>query len=70
MFLLIIIFFFRDTTNDFPWIKKFEENFDVIRKELLALRSEKGFQPYRGPSWTSKIKAEDGSYILFLNIFN
>lgn len=41
-------------------MKSFEENYDVIKSELLSLRSKKGFQPYRGPSWTSKIKAEDG----------
>ena len=41
-------------------MKSFEENFDLIKAELLNLRSKKGFQPYRGPSWTSKIKASDG----------
>lgn len=32
----------------------------MIREELLNLRNQEGFQPYRGPTWTSKIKAEDG----------
>lgn len=41
-------------------MKTFEDNFDIIKEELLALRSKKGFQPYRGPSWTSNIKAQDG----------
>lgn len=26
----------------------------------MTLRSQKGFQPYRGPSWISEIKAKDG----------
>lgn len=46
--------------NEFPWLKHFEENYKVIRDELLALREQKGFQPYRGPSWISEIKAKDG----------
>lgn len=46
--------------TEFPWMKHFEENYKVIRDELLALRSEKGFQPYRGPSWISDRKAKDG----------
>lgn len=41
-------------------MKHFEENYKVIRDELMTLRNEKGFQPYRGPSWISQIKAKDG----------
>lgn len=26
----------------------------------MNLRKEKGFQPYRGPSWAGKLKAKDG----------
>jgi hypothetical protein len=26
----------------------------------MTLKSQKGFQPYRGPSWISQIKAKDG----------
>ncbi len=26
----------------------------------MSLRNQKGFQPYRGPSWISNRKAEDG----------
>lgn len=48
-------------SNDkFPWIKDIEDNYEVIKQELLQLRNQKGFQPYRGPSWVSKIKAKDG----------
>jgi hypothetical protein len=47
--------------EDFPWLKVFEDNFEQIKEEVIALRSAKGFQPYRGPSWISNIKAEDGS---------
>ena len=32
----------------------------MIKEELISLRAKKGFQPYRGPSWTSKIPADDG----------
>jgi len=47
-------------TKEFEWISKLEENYEVIRDELLSLRNQKGFQPYRGPSWISNIKAKDG----------
>jgi len=43
-----------------PWMKAFEDNFEVIRTELLGLRALKGFQPYRGPSWISDMPAKDG----------
>lgn len=36
------------------------EHYDEIKNEVLNLRSQTGFQPYRGPSWTSKIPADDG----------
>lgn len=49
----------RDST-DFPWIKVFEDNFEAIKQEVLNLRSESGFQPYRAPTWTLENKAEDG----------
>ena len=32
----------------------------MIRDEILGLRKEVGFQPYRGPSWISKVQAKDG----------
>jgi aspartate beta-hydroxylase len=46
--------------TEFPWFKAFEDNFKAIQAEVLALRAEKGFQPYRGPSWISGITAKDG----------
>ena len=45
-------------------VKPFEENFAAIRDELLALRSQKGFQPLKLPSWASKkntLPSPDGS---------
>jgi len=46
--------------KSFPWMKEIEANYEVIKQELLNLKNQKGFQPYRGPSWVSKIKAKDG----------
>jgi hypothetical protein len=43
----------------FPWIAKLESYAPVIREELLALRNEKGFQPYRSPAYASKNQPED-----------
>lgn len=41
-------------------MKAFEDNYEVVKEELLSLRKLKGFQPYRGPSWISNIRAKDG----------
>lgn len=46
--------------EDFEWVAQLESHFETIRDELLALRNEQGFQPYRGPSWAGKQKPEDG----------
>ena len=46
--------------EDFPWIAEIEANYEEIKEEVIKLRGEKGFQPYRGPSWISDIKAKDG----------
>ena len=43
-----------------PWIQEIENQIPIIKEELLTLRSQKGFQPYRGPTWTSSIKSDDG----------
>lgn len=45
--------------SEFPWIEKVNECYEDIRKELLALYSKGGFQPYRGPSWATGIPAPD-----------
>jgi hypothetical protein len=37
----------------FPWVEKLEAAFPAIKAELLALKGQKGFQPYRAPSWAS-----------------
>ena len=52
------------TSDDAPWLKPFEENFAAVRDELLALRSQRGFQPLKLPNWASKtntIASPDGS---------
>lgn len=46
-------------TKEFPWVAELEANYETIRDELLALRGEEGFQPYRAPSWTNTLKADD-----------
>ncbi|KAL3920113.1 MAG: hypothetical protein SGPRY_005374 [Prymnesium sp.] len=45
------------------WLQPFEDQFDSIRKEVLALRSEKGFQPLKIPNWASKntVASPDGA---------
>jgi len=45
--------------EDFEWIAKLESKADIIREELIALRNEKGFQPYRSPAYSSKNIPED-----------
>lgn len=45
---------------EMAWTKEFESHYDVIKSELLALRGQAGFQPYRGPNWTQGIEAPDG----------
>jgi aspartate beta-hydroxylase len=41
-------------------LEELKEHIPVIREELQNLRNLDGFQPYRGPSWISNIKAKDG----------
>jgi len=47
----------------FEWLRPFEEHFVEIRSELLALRSQRGFQPLKIPNWASKkaVASPDGS---------
>lgn len=40
----------------FTWVRALEEAYPVIKEELLALKNQKGFQPYRAPSWASNIE--------------
>ena len=50
--------------GDNNFLKPFEDNFAAIRDELLALRSQRGFQPLKLPTWASKkntIASPDGS---------
>ena len=47
-------------TSDFPWIAEFEERHEEIKEELMRLRADSGFQPYRGPAWSGGEKAKDG----------
>ncbi len=44
---------------EFPWLAELEALYPVIREELLELRGAGGFQPYRGPSWSTGIPAPD-----------
>ena len=46
--------------EEFPWIKTMEENKGAILEELLSLKKEGRFQPYRAPTGTYDKKAEDG----------
>ena len=45
------------------WLRPFEEHFEEIRCELLALRSQRGFQPLKIPNWASKkaVASPDGA---------
>ena len=47
----------------FEWLRPFEEHFEEIRRELLALRAQRGFQPLKIPNWASKkaVSSPDGS---------
>jgi len=47
----------------FEWLRPFEEHFEEIRSELLALRSQRGFQPLKIPNWASKkaVASPDGA---------
>ena len=45
--------------EEIEWISKLEANFDVIRDELVALRGQKGFQPYRSPAYANKNIPDD-----------
>ena len=45
--------------EEIPWIAQLESHFETIKEELLALRSEKGFQPYRSPAYANKNIPED-----------
>ena len=42
--------------QQFEWLRPFEEHAAEIRAELLALRSQRGFQPLKIPNWASKNK--------------
>jgi len=41
----------RNIHETFPWVKKLEDSFPIIRDELLKLKNVSGFQPYRAPTW-------------------
>ncbi|CAM9775442.1 unnamed protein product, partial [Ectocarpus fasciculatus] len=48
---------------DLPWVTDFEKGFHDVRGELLALRGQRGFQPYRAPngrSCSGDLAAKDG----------
>ncbi len=41
--------------SQFKWIDSLLENFKVLQEELVALRENKGFQPYKCPKYVSNI---------------
>jgi hypothetical protein len=41
------------------WVKEIQDNFSVIKDELMELRHKGGFQPFRQPTWSTKIAAPD-----------
>jgi aspartate beta-hydroxylase len=45
--------------SEFKFINELLKNFDIIKEELINLRSEKGFQPYKSPNYASDIKSSD-----------
>jgi aspartate beta-hydroxylase len=45
--------------EEIAWIAKLEKYAPIIREELLALREQKGFQPYRSPAYANKNQAPD-----------
>jgi hypothetical protein len=45
------------------WVNELVDNFETIRTELINLRAEAGFQPYKSPKFASDIKV-----VLFLFI--
>ena len=46
--------------KQFKWYNFLRDKIPQIREELLELRGKGGFQPYRGPKFSSKIEAPDG----------
>ena len=48
----------------FPFVQELINNYEVIRDELITLREQKGFQPYKSPNSYTDMKAEDnmGTY--------
>ncbi|KAJ0393427.1 hypothetical protein P43SY_000285 [Pythium insidiosum] len=48
------------SSDAFAWIRRLEDAYPAIKSELLALKGQRGFQPYRAPSWASSINSSDG----------
>ena len=50
--------------SKFPFVDELLKNFDIIKEELINLREQKGFQPYKSPNSYTEFKAQDnlGSY--------
>jgi aspartate beta-hydroxylase len=45
--------------SEFSFIDELLKSFDTIKAELIKLRDEKGFQPYKSPKYASEIKSND-----------
>lgn len=46
--------------SELSFTQQLQDNFDVIRAELVSLRGQSVFQPYRAPTWASSAIASDG----------
>jgi aspartate beta-hydroxylase len=44
---------------EMQWLREVEASFADVRAELLQLRGQQGFQPYRQPAWSTKIASPD-----------
>lgn len=43
---------------EFEWVNELVKNIDIIKTELINLRAETGFQPYKSPKYASEIKVK------------
>ena len=51
--------FWEVSMPEMQWVREVEASFADVREELLQLRGQNGFQPYRQPSWSTKIASPD-----------
>jgi hypothetical protein len=51
--------FWEVEAPEMQWLREVEACYDDVRDELLQLRGQDGFQPYRQPAWSTKIASPD-----------